>query len=137
MKVWSSGYAMTPAFLKEVYLKLNQDYFGPSVVLDEEIAVEWARIPHFYYNFYVYQYATGISAAHALAQTVLTQGPEHYLNFLSAGGSGFPLDILKQAGIDMRGPEPTTALIHHFANLTQQLEKVLLGNPNESIKVQN
>jgi oligoendopeptidase F len=116
------GIPLTPDYLNKEYLQLNRDYFGPSVVVDEEIQHEWARIPHFYYNFYVYQYATGISAAHALVQKVLKEGPEAHLHFLSSGGSRFPLDILKSAGVDMTSSHPIRETLKHFEDLTRQLE---------------
>lgn len=120
------GIPLTPDFLNKEYLQLNKDYFGASVVIDDEIKYEWARIPHFYYNFYVYQYATGISAAHALVQKVLKEGPEAYLQFLSAGGSRFPLDILKSAGVDMTTSDPIVETLKHFQDLTTQLEEALI-----------
>ena len=119
------GIPLTPDFLNKEYLQLNKDYFGDSVVIDDEIKYEWARIPHFYYNFYVYQYATGISAAHALVEKVLRDGPDAYLQFLSSGGSQFPLDILKSAGVDMTTPEPIVQTVKHFEHLTTQLEEAL------------
>lgn len=133
------GIPLTPDFLNKEYLQLNRDYFGPSVVVDEEIQYEWARIPHFYYNFYVYQYATGISAAHALVQKVLKDGPEAYLQFLSSGGSRFPLDILKSAGVDMTASEPILETVHHFGELTAQLEELVatLGQKNELLRKSN
>ena len=106
-------------------MQLVTDYFGPAVTLDGEIASEWARIPHFYYNFYVYQYATGISAAHALVELVLKEGAEKYLQFLSSGGSRYPLDLLQTAGVDMRLPTALEATIAHFAALTEELKKQL------------
>ncbi len=120
------GIPLTPAYLKQEYLELNRQYFGPSVIIDEEIAIEWARIPHFYYNFYVYQYATGISAAHALVQKVLKDGPEAYLRFLSSGGSRFPLDILREAGVDMTTPLPIRETLTHFESLVQQLQELTI-----------
>ncbi len=119
------GIPLTPDFLNKEYLQLNKDYFGASVVIDDEIKYEWARIPHFYYNFYVYQYATGISAAHALVQKVLKEGPDAYLQFLSSGGSRFPLDILKSAGVDMTTSDPIVETLKHFEDLTTQLEEAL------------
>ncbi len=122
------GIPLTPDYLNQEYLQLNRDYFGPSVVIDDEIKHEWSRIPHFYYNFYVYQYSTGISAAHALVQKVLKEGPDAYLQFLSSGGSKFPLDLLKLAGVDMTTPEPVQSLITHFKELTEQLEALTAKN---------
>ena len=137
------GIPLTPDYLNKEYLQLNRDYFGPSVVIDEEIKHEWARIPHFYYNFYVYQYATGISAAHALVQKVLKDGPDAYLQFLSAGGSRFPLDILKSAGVDMTTSEPIVQTLKQFEDLTTRLEEAmaltskntLIQNSNQGIEL--
>lgn len=135
------GIPLTPDYLNRAYLQLNRDYFGPSVVIDEEIQHEWARIPHFYYNFYVYQYATGISAAHALVQKVLKDGPDAYLQFLSSGGSRFPLDILKSAGVDMTTSDPIVETLKQFEQLTSQLEEVtsfknkLLEKSNQGIEL--
>jgi oligoendopeptidase F len=119
---------LTPDLLKKEYVKLNQTYFGPALVSDPEIAIEWARIPHFYYNFYVYQYATGISAALALANKVVKGGEkerEAYLSFLKGGSSKYPIDMLKMAGIDMTTPEPIHAAIDYFDRLLTELEELL------------
>jgi oligoendopeptidase F len=115
------GTPLTPALVKEEYRKLNVEYFGPEVVVDPETDSEWSRIPHFYYNFYVYQYATGISAAHALVEIVAKEGPQNYLKFLSSGGSKYPLDLLATAGADMRKPHAIESTIRHFSELTDQL----------------
>lgn len=120
---------LTPKLLKEEFRKLNAKYFGPAVVIDEQADIEWARIPHFYYNFYVYQYATGISAALALAERVVKGGNaerEAYLSFLKAGSSKYPIEILQMAGVDMRSPQPVKAAISKFSSLIDQL-KVELG----------
>jgi len=117
---------LTPSALKVEYRKLNRKYFGEAVVIDAEIDNEWSRIPHFYYDFYVYQYATGISAAMSLSERVLSGGEqerEEYLSFLKGGCSQFPIDLLKQAGVDMRSPEPVKATIKKFSELVDQLEK--------------
>lgn len=122
-----SGTPLTPAFLKEIYLKLNTDYFGPDAFVDPEIAIEWARIPHFYYYFYVYQYATGISAALHLAEKVLngdTHARDNYLAFLKGGGSLFPIDLLKLAGVDMTTPAPVQATLRKFESLLTELESL-------------
>ena len=122
------GIPLTPAMLKTEYRKLNEEYFGPDVALDEEMDIEWARIPHFYYNFYVYQYATGISAAHALVDKVLSGGEkarDHYLTFLSAGSSRYPIDVLQLAGVDMRTPQPVEAAMRHFDELVTELAELL------------
>lgn len=120
----------TPETLNEEYLKLNQFYYGPQVVLDAEVAIEWARIPHFYYNFYVFQYATGISAALSLADQVTKGGIQEqqaYLNFLSSGDSLYPIDALKLAGVDMSTSTPVTQAIEHFDALLKQLEELLIS----------
>lgn len=122
------GTPLTPSLLKEAYMQLNRDYFGPDVIIDAEIAIEWARIPHFYYNFYVYQYATGISAALALAEKVLHQekgAADHYLHFLKGGGHLFPIDLLKLAGIDMTSTAPISAALATFDSLVSELESLL------------
>jgi oligoendopeptidase F len=119
---------LTPGLLKEKYRQLNAEYFGPEVVVDPEIEIEWARIPHFYSNFYVYQYATGISAAHALFERVIQGGEKErgdYLNFLSSGSKNYPLDLLTQAGVNMRQKEPVESTIAHFDRLVGELSKLL------------
>lgn len=115
---------LTPTLLKEHYRKLNIDYFGNEVVIDEEIDIEWARIPHFYNNFYVYQYATGISAAHALFAYVMKNGAsarDGYLKFLSSGSSHYPLDLLELAGVNMRESKPIELMIQQFEKLVTEL----------------
>ncbi len=122
------GKPLTPSLLKQAYMQLNRDYFGPDVVIDQEIEIEWARIPHFYSNFYVYQYATGISAALALADKVLTEGAparDQYLKFLSSGSSLYPIDVLKMAGVDMTSSSPVEAAMLRFESLVDELEKIL------------
>jgi oligoendopeptidase F len=109
---------LTPQLLKEIYHQLNVDYFGEALSVDTLIDIEWARIPHFYSHFYVYQYATGISAAHSLYRRVIEEnGREDYLKFLSSGSSHFPLELLKRAGVDMKSTQPVAALIDHFDHL--------------------
>ncbi len=118
---------LTPKILKEIYLKLNQHYFGTSACVDTDIQIEWARIPHFYYNFYVFQYATGISAALSLSERVLQGGAaerEAYLAFLKGGSSRYPIDLLKVAGVDMLSPEPVETAIVKFSDLVDQLSKL-------------
>jgi len=122
------GIPITPALVKSQYRKLNEEYFGPDVQIDEEADSEWARIPHFYYNFYVYQYATGISAAHALVDKVVNgteKERDAYLAFLSSGSSKYPIDVLKLAGVDMRTPEPVESAMRHFDALVTQLSELL------------
>ncbi len=127
---------LTPRLLKEKYAELNAKYFGPNAVIDPEITIEWARIPHFYYNFYVYQYATGISAALALARRVQQGGEKErndYLTFLQGGGSKYPLELLQQAGVDMRSSAPVNAAIDRFDQLLGKLEDLLLSEKTEAI----
>ncbi len=119
---------LTPTLLRQEYRKLNQKYFGPNVVIDSEIDIEWARIPHFYYNFYVYQYATGISAALALAERITHGGNQErddYLTFLKGGSSRYPIDMLKVAGINMLEPHPVKAAIARYSSLLDQLSELL------------
>ncbi len=122
------GIPLTPQHLKEDYHKLNRKYFGPDTIIDSEIDIEWARIPHFYYNFYVFQYSTGISAALSLANRVIEGGHkdrEAYLGFLKGGSSQFPIEMLKGAGIDMTSTEPVASAIRKFNGLLNQLEELL------------
>ncbi len=123
------GIPLTPGLLKEHYTQLYKDYYGPELVLDDLIAVEWARIPHFYYNFYVFQYATGISAALSLAEKVL-EGSEtaqqKYLSFLQSGGSQFPIQLLQTAGVDMTSSMPVESAMRQFKSLLKELEQSLV-----------
>ena len=122
------GTPLTPQLLNEEYRKLNELYFGPETMIDKEIDIEWARIPHFYYNFYVFQYATGISAALALAEKVVngtSQDRDAYLSFLKGGSSQYPIEMLKMAGIDMTSPTPVKAAIETFDQLLTELETLL------------
>lgn len=122
---------LTPTLLKNEYMELNKRYFGDVTHVDDEIAIEWARIPHFYYNFYVYQYATGISAALALSERVNAGSMEEreaYLSFLKGGCSRYPIELLKVAGVDMTTPAPVEAAIKKFGNLVDQLEDLLAVN---------
>jgi oligoendopeptidase F len=127
------GVPITAGLLKQLYRQLNQEYFGSAVVLDEEIDWEWARIPHFYYNFYVYQYATGISAAFALYEKNKMEGEparRKYLRFLSSGSSKGPLDVLAEAGIDMREPKAVEAIMQKFDNLVSELDAIFKHKAN-------
>ena len=120
-----AGQSLTADALCEKYLELNKLYFGPDMVSDEAIALEWARIPHFFYNYYVYQYATGFSAAAALAERILTRGDEavkDYKRFLSGGCSSDPISLLKIAGVDMSTPEPVNAALRHYGELVEELD---------------
>lgn len=118
------GTPLTPDLLKEYYVALNCEYYGPDFVADEGLQVEWARIPHFYYNFYVYQYATGLSAAVALFQSALESESvrDRYLAFLSSGGSQYPLDLLLRAGIDISKADPIESALCHFERLIEEFK---------------
>lgn len=130
-KLVEQGTPLTPQLLNQEYHKLNEKYFGPAVVVDACLDSEWSRIPHFYYNFYVYQYATGISAALHLAEKVCSgdaQDRQAYLNFLKAGSSKYPIDILKIAGVDMESPLPVRSAIHKMEQDITELEALLAVN---------
>lgn len=123
-----SGEALTAQKFCDIYYDLNKLYYGDNVVVDQDIAMEWARIPHFYRRFYVYQYATGFSAAMALSQRILTGGKEavdQYLKFLSGGCSTDPISLLKIAGVDMSTPEPVNEALALFGELIGELESLL------------
>lgn len=123
-----SGEPLTVQAFKDIYRGLLEMYFGPEFVLDPELSLECLRIPHFYRSFYVYKYATGLSAAIALSQRVLHGGQselDDYLGFLQAGCSQDPLDLLRAAGVDMASPEPIHTALEHFAQLVQQLDELI------------
>ena len=123
-----AGESLTPDALSAMYLDLNRKYFGEDIVVDEDIAMEWSRIPHFYYNFYVYQYATGFSAAVALANRILTEGApavEDYKKFLSGGCSKSPIELLKIAGVDMASPKPVADGLKLFDELLDEMEQLM------------
>ncbi|MBP1969046.1 oligoendopeptidase F [Virgibacillus natechei] len=128
-KRMQDGEALTAEKLTEIYHDLNKKYFGDEVVSDEEIGLEWARIPHFYMNYYVYQYATGYSAATALANQIL-EGKEgavdRYINFLKAGSSEYPIEILKKAGVDMTSKQPILDALDVFEEKLNEMEELLL-----------
>ena len=120
-----TGQVLTAESLCARYSALNREYYGKDIILDEQIALEWARIPHFYYDFYVYQYATGFSAAIALSQRILTEGEpavKDYLAFLSGGSSKDPVALLRGAGVDLSTPEPIKSALHKFDELVKELE---------------
>lgn len=121
------GVPFTPTLLKEVYLKLNRQYYGDELVLDPGLGYEWARIPHFYYDFYVYQYATGLSASLALFEkaSASKEARDRYLQFLSSGGSRYPLELLEIAGVDLRKKEPVDAAMRKFRALVNEMETLL------------
>jgi oligoendopeptidase F len=121
------GADTTAEELGKIWLSLNVKYFGTDVIVDDRIAFEWSRIPHFYSPFYVYQYATGYSAAVALAKMILTEGEPavaRYIKFLSSGGSDYSIDLLKDAGVDMGRPNPILDTIALFAKTLDELEKL-------------
>lgn len=127
-KMTDNGEALTADKLCEIYYELNKLYFGPDMVSDEEIKYEWARIPHFYSEFYVYQYATGFSAAIALSKRIMELGEEgvkDYMKFLTGGSSKDPIDLLKMAGVDMSTPEPINAAMEMFGELVDELEALI------------
>ena len=122
------GESLTAESLNELYLKLNQKYYGTDIISDEEIAFEWAKIPHFYYNFYVYQYATGFSAAVALARGILKEGEpavERYKKFLCGGCSKSPLELLKIAGVNLESPKPVQDALDVFGEILDEIEALL------------
>ena len=122
-----AGETLTADTLCEIYGELNKLYFGDGVVLDDEIKMEWARIPHFYYNYYVYQYATGYSAAIALSQRILNEGEsavKDYIKFLSGGCSTDPISLLKIAGVDMSTTKPVTDALKLFGDLIRQMDEL-------------
>jgi oligoendopeptidase F len=125
-----NGEALTAEMLTKEYYELNKKYFGgDDIVIDEQIGLEWSRIPHFYYNYYVYQYATGFSAATALSAQILEEGKpavERYIkNFLSAGSSDYPIEVLKKAGVDMTSSQPIEAALKVFEEKLNELESLL------------
>ncbi len=122
------GEPLTADTLSAAYKALNEKYYGGEAVVDDLIGIEWARIPHFYYNFYVYQYATGISAAASLVQQILHEGQpavERYLKFLSSGSSDYSIELLKKAGVDMTTPEPVRQAFQLFESHLSQMEALL------------
>lgn len=119
--------ALTADTLSEIYRKLNVEYHGNDMIVDAEVDLEWARIPHFYNNFYVYKYATGFSAATALSKQILEEGQpavDRYLNFLKSGGSDYPINLLKKAGVDMNTAEPIREALSVFKELLNEMEEL-------------
>ena len=124
----AEGQTLTAENLSAEYKRLNELYYGPDMVVDDEIAMEWARIPHFYYDYYVFQYATGYSAAIALSRKILREGEsavKDYLSFLSGGCSRSPIDLLKGAGVDMTSPEPVNQALQLFGELLDEMEALM------------
>ena len=127
-KMVAEGQTLTADVLCAEYRRLNEEYFGPDMVVDDQIAMEWARIPHFYYNYYVFQYATGYSAAIALSRKILKEGEpavKDYLAFLSGGCSKSPIDLLKGAGVDMTDPKPVEDALQLFGELLDEMERLI------------
>ena len=124
----AAGESLTAGALCQIYHKLNEDYFGPEIAVDSQIDYEWERIPHFYTPFYVYQYATGFSAAVAISSRILKGEPgalEGYKNFLKGGCSAKPVDLLKRAGVDMERPEPVEEALRLFEELLEEFASCL------------
>lgn len=123
-----AGEALTAELLCSIYRDLNIKYYGPDIVVDDYIDMEWARIPHFYSSFYVYKYATGFSAAISISQQILNEGQpavERYLKFLKSGGSDYPIELLKIANVDMSTTEPVNNALKLFGSLLDQMEELL------------
>jgi len=123
-----SGESLTADILCELYKNIYQKYWGPELYVPEEEQYTWTRIPHFYYNFYVYQYATGFAASEVLAKKVKTEGTDavnKYLKFLKAGSSDYPINILKSAGVDMNSPEPVQAVSDRMTQVLNEMENLL------------
>ncbi len=126
-KMVAEGQTLTADTLCQEYRRLNEMYYGPDMVVDDQIAVEWARIPHFYYDYYVFQYATGYSAAIALSRKILKEGEsavKDYIGFLSGGCSKSPIDLLKGAGVDMTSPVPVNQALQLFDELLDEMEEL-------------
>lgn len=124
----ANGESLTAEELNAMYRQLNKEYFGDDIVVDDEIDLEWARIPHFYYDYYVYQYATGYSAAIALSRRILNEGEsavKDYLNFLSGGCSTDPISLLKGAGVDMTTSKPISEALNLFGDLIKELDSLV------------
>ena len=131
MKVYEiteKGESLTAEQLSDLYKNMYQKYWGPEMSVAEEEQYTWARIPHFYYNFYVYQYATGFAASEVLAKKVKKEGAtavEKYLNFLKAGSSDYSINILKSAGVDMNSHEPVQAVSDRMNQVLNEMENLL------------
>lgn len=121
------GESLTPQDLSAVYYDLNVKYYGKDMVVDKDIEMEWARIPHFYNSFYVYKYATGFSAATSFAKQILEEGQpavDRYLGFLKSGGSDYSINILSKAGVDLSSPEPIREAMSVFESVIEQMEQL-------------
>jgi oligoendopeptidase F len=122
------GDALNADELCNMYYDLNKKYFGEQVAVDKDIAMEWSRIPHFYSSFYVYKYATGFSAATAIAESILSKGKpavDKYVQFLKSGGSNYPIELLKLAGVDLSTPQPVQDALNVFEKTLSELEQLL------------
>ena len=123
-----NGESLTAESLCEMYRELNRQYYGDDLIIDSELDMEWARIPHFYYDYYVYQYATGFSAAIALSQRILNEGApavKDYIGFLSGGCSKDPISLLKGAGVDMTSKQPVESALELFGTLLDEMEELM------------
>ena len=123
-----NGGALTASYLNDTYKKLNEKYYGKEMIVDDEIASEWARIPHFYYNYYVFQYSTGFSSAVSLSQQILKDGEDavdRYIEFLKSGDSDYPINVLKKAGVDMTTSEPVDSALKLFGQLVDEMSKLI------------
>jgi oligoendopeptidase F len=123
-----AGESLTADVLCQVYHDLNVQYYGPDMIIDEQLDMEWSRIPHFYSSFYVYKYATGFSAATAIAHKIINEGQsaiDKYLEFLKSGGSDYPIELLKIAGVDMTTPDPINNALKVFEDLLNQMEELV------------
>lgn len=126
-----AGDALSTTALNELYKDLIVQYFGPDLIVDDEVCYEWSRIPHFYRSFYVYQYATGYSSAVALSEAILTEGApavKRYLEFLSLGNSVYCMDALKHGGVDLSTPEPVRKAMRKFERILDMAEAILENN---------
>ena len=124
----AAGTPLTAEVLNDAYAELNQRYYGPALTVDEEIAHEWEHIPHFYYNYYVFQYSTGFAAATALADKILHEGQpavDAYKEYLKAGASAFPIDVMKKAGVDMTKPDYLQETFKVFENRLNEFEQLV------------
>ena len=127
-KKTESGEALTPELLSDLYGEMYQKYWGKDMIVDNEETFTWARIPHFYYNFYVYQYATSYAASQELVSQIKNEGQpaiDRFLDFLKAGSSKYPIDVLKTAGVDMTSPQPILAVVKKMNQLLDQMEALL------------
>jgi oligoendopeptidase F len=121
-----AGESLTREFFCQRYYELNQKYFSGYVEVDKEIEMEWGRIPHFYTSFYVYKYATGFSAAVALSSAILKNGEtavEKYKKFLMSGGSDYPIELLKKAGVDLSDSKPIQSAMDEFERVLDEFER--------------